>query len=74
MLESGHGQLPCALLSLSDWPQYLHRGIMIDPYLPTAPTAKPTAKPTLCPDTGRRFYPVPLVRSILDGMAAYKLN
>lgn len=25
-------------------------------------------------DTGRRFYPVPLVKSILDGMAAVKMN
>ena len=25
-------------------------------------------------DTGRRFYPVPLVESILDGMASVKMN
>ena len=25
-------------------------------------------------DTGRRFHPVPLVKTMLDGMAAVKLN
>ena len=25
-------------------------------------------------DTGRRFYPVPLVMSIIDGLAASKMN
>lgn len=40
--------------TVSDYPHYVHRGIMVD--------------------TGRRFYPIPLVQSILDGMELNKLN
>ena len=40
--------------TVSDAPDFPHRGLMID--------------------TGRRFYSVPLVESVLEGMAAMKMN
>ena len=68
--------------SITDWPHFKHRGFMIgmcvcmcgrrcanrdvcssDPPLPPPPS-----------DTGRRFFPVDVVQSVLDGMSYNKLN
>jgi hexosaminidase len=46
----GAGTLQCAALSVTDAPEFVHRGLMID--------------------TGRRFYPMDFVKSIIDGLAS----
>lgn len=48
------GWLVCTGVDIIDFPQFQHRGVMLD--------------------TGRRHFPVPLVKTILDGMSAGKLN
>merc|ERR1719506_724675 len=43
-----------ARIAVEDFPDFVHRGIMID--------------------TGRRFWPVPLVKNVIDVMSFNKLN
>ena len=45
---------PHSNISISDAPNFVHRGVMVD--------------------AGRRFWPVPLLRNVIDVMAASKMN
>lgn len=46
--------LPHSNISISDAPNFVHRGVMVD--------------------TGRRFWPMPLLQNVIDAMAASKMN
>merc|ERR1712048_888486 len=51
---AANGTLPHSDMKISDFPDFVHRGMMID--------------------TGRRFFPVSLVKNIIDVMSFDKMN
>lgn len=66
--------------SITDWPHFKHRGFMIGmcACVGGAALIVTCAEVTLHSpspsDTGRRFFPVDVVQSVLDGMSYNKLN
>ena len=68
------GTVKCSSLAVTDTPRFVHRGLMIGRFSSRRPISVRLIALCTIVDTGRRFYPVAFVKSIVDGLAMSRMN